>query len=105
MSTKISRNELCPCGSGKKYKNCCMDKENEIKKEVLEDNKVSKASIGSMLQAVAALHSLELEHNPYIKEYKRLRSLHREVLGDMLEYFSEGKFKLEVTSIQNINII
>ena len=20
---KIGRNELCPCGSGKKYKNCC----------------------------------------------------------------------------------
>ncbi len=22
---KISRNELCPCGSGKKYKKCCMN--------------------------------------------------------------------------------
>ena len=22
-TTKIGRNELCPCGSGKKYKNCC----------------------------------------------------------------------------------
>ena len=21
---KVGRNELCPCGSGKKYKNCCM---------------------------------------------------------------------------------
>ncbi len=21
---KIRRNELCPCGSGKKYKNCCL---------------------------------------------------------------------------------
>ncbi|MGN1250133.1 MAG: SEC-C metal-binding domain-containing protein, partial [Candidatus Spyradocola sp.] len=20
---KVGRNELCPCGSGKKYKNCC----------------------------------------------------------------------------------
>ncbi len=20
----IGRNELCPCGSGKKYKNCCL---------------------------------------------------------------------------------
>ena len=24
---KISRNDLCPCGSGKKYKNCCWDKD------------------------------------------------------------------------------
>lgn len=23
-STKIKRNELCPCGSGKKYKKCCL---------------------------------------------------------------------------------
>lgn len=22
---KVSRNEPCPCGSGKKYKNCCLD--------------------------------------------------------------------------------
>ncbi len=26
--TKIGRNDPCPCGSGKKYKNCCIDKEN-----------------------------------------------------------------------------
>jgi len=26
---KIGRNEPCPFGSGKKYKNCCMGKENE----------------------------------------------------------------------------
>ena len=26
VSTKIGRNEPCPCGSGKKYKKCCMDK-------------------------------------------------------------------------------
>ena len=25
---KIGRNEPCPCGSGKKYKKCCLDKEN-----------------------------------------------------------------------------
>jgi len=24
---KISRNAPCPCGSGKKYKKCCMDKD------------------------------------------------------------------------------
>lgn len=22
---KINRNDLCPCGSGKKYKNCCLE--------------------------------------------------------------------------------
>ena len=27
MNQKIGRNDLCPCGSGKKYKNCCQSKE------------------------------------------------------------------------------
>ena len=27
LMDKVSRNELCPCGSGKKYKQCCMLKE------------------------------------------------------------------------------
>jgi len=26
MTTKVGRNRLCPCGSGKKYKKCCMAK-------------------------------------------------------------------------------
>lgn len=27
---KIGRNELCPCGSGKKYKKCCLEKEKSL---------------------------------------------------------------------------
>lgn len=30
MSKKIGRNEPCPCGSGKKYKHCCMQTERAI---------------------------------------------------------------------------
>jgi hypothetical protein len=26
MAIKVGRNELCPCGSGKKYKQCCESK-------------------------------------------------------------------------------
>ena len=33
---KLGRNELCHCGSGRKYKNCCLDKEE--KPWVLEIN-------------------------------------------------------------------
>lgn len=25
---KVGRNDPCPCGSGKKFKNCCIDKKN-----------------------------------------------------------------------------
>jgi tetratricopeptide (TPR) repeat protein len=27
MTNKTSRNELCPCNSGKKYKKCCLEKD------------------------------------------------------------------------------
>ncbi|WP_010632161.1 SEC-C metal-binding domain-containing protein [Sporolactobacillus vineae] len=27
---KIGRNDLCPCGSGKKYKKCCMEKDKQL---------------------------------------------------------------------------
>lgn len=30
---KVSRNEICPCGSGKKYKKCCIGKEFEWVKD------------------------------------------------------------------------
>ncbi len=36
MTEKIGRNDPCPCGSGKKYKKCCMGKDKEQKKEFLE---------------------------------------------------------------------
>lgn len=32
MSAKINRNDPCPCGSGKKYKNCCLTKSSSPKK-------------------------------------------------------------------------
>jgi len=32
---KIGRNESCPCGSGKKYKRCCANKEHEMRQREL----------------------------------------------------------------------
>lgn len=38
MSESVGRNEPCPCGSGKKYKKCCMNKEQVVQlKEVKEE--------------------------------------------------------------------
>jgi hypothetical protein len=31
MNDKLGRNDLCPCGSGKKYKRCCMDNKIKVK--------------------------------------------------------------------------
>ena len=32
---KIGRNDLCPCGSGKKYKRCCMARDEAASREKL----------------------------------------------------------------------
>ncbi|MGN7413810.1 SEC-C metal-binding domain-containing protein [Paenibacillus sp. SAF-068] len=33
--SKVGRNELCPCGSGKKYKKCCLNKESSAVESIL----------------------------------------------------------------------
>ena len=34
VDMKIGRNDKCPCGSGRKYKNCCLKKNTEVEKEL-----------------------------------------------------------------------
>jgi hypothetical protein len=33
----VSRNDPCPCGSGLKYKKCCMDKKRQLNAKVITD--------------------------------------------------------------------
>ena len=43
--TKIGRNDPCPCGSGQKYKNCCIEKEcstETISSDILKNIKLIK---------------------------------------------------------------
>ncbi|UII55601.1 SEC-C domain-containing protein [Cytobacillus spongiae] len=40
MKTKVSRNALCPCGSGKKYKRCCGSQETISIHEILENDMI-----------------------------------------------------------------
>jgi len=53
MSKKVNRNDPCPCGSGKKYKKCCMGKADDLKflnvgnffntlKEVKKDSRIKQ---------------------------------------------------------------
>lgn len=51
MTLKVGRNDLCPCKSGKKYKQCCMQKatlatQRKFKATVLS-NKVKAATQGT----------------------------------------------------------
>src|ERR1700719_4548778 len=51
---KIGRNDLCPCGSGKKYKRCCMARDEAVAREEFADAAASQAA------AAAAQHDPHL---------------------------------------------
>lgn len=61
---KIGRNELCPCGSGKKYKKCCIGKlieeninENDFLNYIRNNNSFELLKIFSVLQLIPKNHS------------------------------------------------
>jgi len=68
MAKKTGRNDPCPCGSGKKYKNCCLGKEQKTRGVKWEDNPVfinSKEVRRYFLNAIPrALESALLEAIP-----------------------------------------
>lgn len=53
--SKISRNAPCPCGSGKKYKKCCLLREES---EALEQRKILEQNPGKALVEVDDLDDL-----------------------------------------------
>jgi len=64
---KIERNNLCPCGSGLKYKKCCLLKENEQEaKETQEWNEwfQKDVELGQKLMKEAnCTHNTMVENN------------------------------------------
>lgn len=58
--TKIGRNDLCPCGSGKKYKKCCMGKDEQFKSIQMVQNPVN---LTLTYEEVDVLSTDEIIHN------------------------------------------
>lgn len=46
---KIGRNDPCPCGSGKKYKHCCLRKESVAKSEVISRDRAWNTLMDKLL--------------------------------------------------------
>jgi hypothetical protein len=56
----IGRNEPCHCGSGKKYKKCCLEKDIKTEREAryhihVRDPNAPKVSPGTMMAIASAL--------------------------------------------------
>ncbi|WP_363551328.1 tetratricopeptide repeat protein [Caldifermentibacillus hisashii] len=62
---KIGRNDLCPCGSGKKYKNCC-GKSNVITMESLIEKELMNVQVDLLK---FALENYEEEVNEFIADW------------------------------------
>ena len=90
---KIGRNELCPCGSGKKYKKCCIDKPPQtfMRKDFLrylrsfwtyeEVNKKSTIEIIQMLEGFGILFDKDI----FLQDVEKFYSV---------EQLSENWFKI-----------
>ena len=132
----IGRNQPCSCGSGKKYKHCClsrhkMESQSGQMKQETDSNRVSDMPItgnvvpmssdptirktpvdtspnnrseeddendisdmGSLFRNMLYnLHGYRLKKLPHIKEYKKLRKLHSEIVTSMASYLDEGNFE------------
>jgi len=99
---KIGRNDPCPCGSGKKYKKCCLLKQqNTVAATNDEDAGFDKQDSGLEEQNILFsflnnFRSYFLESKPHIKEYKKIRKLHGDIINSMADYHDSGKFEQKV---------
>ena len=55
MTKKIGRNDPCPCGSGKKYKKCCINSQNDFDFESTPKEKKSN-TLDSLNQITLPLY-------------------------------------------------
>jgi len=106
--SKVGRNQPCPCGSGKKYKRCCLDKDQAFEREALAAARQAKhdderydqladasnavvdlVDAGRLDDAEAAAHDL-LQRFPGVHDgYARLGLIH-EIRGNTelaIEYY------------------
>lgn len=115
---KVGRNEPCPCGSRKKYKKCCLDKEYEERRELMGREDSRESVPGGPYEMMAArtqewqnrvLHELETVDGDreYLEtEVKNLAAepadeVHFLIFGvlDGLAYYDEGDLLLETLGV------
>lgn len=57
---KTGRNDFCPCGSGKKYKKCCLNKPEEVleKPAASPEEKERRKEITSKMLALSSIMAI-----------------------------------------------
>ena len=114
---KIKRNEPCPCGSGKKYKKCCLIKDEEqasirrkevdqnllaLEEEVRQLDDLSNSvldliEMGKFEEAEEVCQKLEDEYPDQVDAFERRASLY-EAKGDFEKAISNHQKTVEFMS-------
>ncbi len=64
---EISRNAPCPCGSGRKYKKCCLDQDQKAEsKQLKAQQEEAREELGNFVQYAEALEELTNRANDLI---------------------------------------
>ena len=69
MTMKVGRNEPCPCGSGKKFKKCCISKNDSVKinefKARYRFESGSYGDVGVFMPSIACLKQVQIDKWTY----------------------------------------
>lgn len=106
--TNIGRNEDCPCGSGKKYKNCCLNKqprENAIVWEMDEPTKINSFEISNNGEIKLIDDNGEVIPKNIFQQtsYKRKNDKPNKVLNQIP--LGESKYGIEINELSKFDII
>ncbi len=76
--SKVNRNDPCPCGSGKKYKQCCMHKDQAPRRQ--------RAALVGQLAAVDTSAELTEALATYETKFKEIEGLTKDMDNHQLEF-------------------
>lgn len=105
---KVGRNEPCPCGSGKKYKKCCIDKDshklmqsrtNFVDREIKEASELSlEYKEESLVGSIDRLERLLSQHDLTLTQKQSAQ------LNLALAYQRRGEHEKAILELQSIEV-
>lgn len=101
-NSKINRNDPCYCGSGKKYKKCCLQKDEEVslKKIFKSYNKMTSEFEETLDERTAG----EIAHDNIVLSELRKGSSIKEALDAVAEKYPEEALQYDDENIEDIRI-
>lgn len=102
ISMKVGRNDPCPCGSGKKFKKCCIDKP-KYKWQPPEPRQPKP----KMREVKLASDSKERSRVSALRDFENVRAMNTAAIFEKLNTFgislNEGEFKKQAGQFETID--